>query len=94
MTLLSTLGERDGAILPAREAGNQLAFSADTRVLSYSIPFYAALHFATPGEAAWERFLQGLLVLWLLLTAGMMATALRDLMLGPLLCDFRCGRGG
>ena len=82
MTVLTLFGENNGAIQPAAQAGNQLAFPFDTRILSYSIPFFAALHFATPLEAALERFLQAVLVLWLLLAVGLLATALKDLMLG------------
>jgi hypothetical protein len=82
MTVFLMFGELNGVILPAAEAGNQLAFVLDTKTLSYSIPFYAALHFATPMEAPWERFFRAVLVLWILLALGLMATTLKDLMLG------------
>lgn len=81
MTVVSMFGELNGAILPAAQAGNQLAFVMDTKTLSYAIPFYAALHFATPMQAPWERFFRAVLVLWLLLALGLMATTLKDLML-------------
>jgi hypothetical protein len=82
MLVLTNLGEAGGEIFSAEAAGNQLGFPIDTRVLSYSIPFYAALHFATPMPAPWERFARALLLLWLLLVVGLVSTALKDLMLG------------
>ena len=81
MIISAAVGELDGAILPVSEAGNQLAFQLDTRTLTYSIPFYAALHFATPMESTLERFARGLLILWLLIVIGLVCTALKDLML-------------
>ena len=85
MLLASTLGELNGKFLPIEDAGSQLAFRMDTRILTYSIPFYAALHFATPMEGPIERFARGLLILWLLVVVGLVCTALKDLMLtlGP-----------
>jgi len=82
MIIAAAVGELNGAILPAAEAGNQLAFQLDTRTLTYSIPFYAALHFATPMESTLERFARGLLILWLLVIVGLVCIALKDLMLG------------
>jgi hypothetical protein len=81
MTVLSSLGEANGSILPAEQAGGALGFRIDSRVLSYSMPFFAALHFATPLPGRWERFARGLFVLWLQLVPGLITTALKDLML-------------
>ncbi|MFN2327718.1 MAG: exosortase H-associated membrane protein [Chromatocurvus sp.] len=81
MMVMATLGEVDGRLLPAEEAGYQLGLPVDTRVLSYSIPFYAALHFATPMSASWERFARALLVLWLLMILGLISTTLKNFML-------------
>ena len=82
MVIAAAVGELNGALLPAAEAGNQLAFRLDTRTLTYSIPFYAALHFATPMQSSLERFARGLLILWLLAIIGLLFTSLKDLMLG------------
>ena len=82
MVIAAAVGELDGAILPAAEAGNQLAFQLDSRSLTYSIPFYAALHFATPMQNTLERFARGLLTLWLMIVIGLLFTGLKDLMLG------------
>jgi hypothetical protein len=81
MTVVSTLGEAGGAYLPAEQTDGALGFRIDSRVLSYSVPFFAALHFATPLPGRWERFARGLFVLWLLLVPGLISTALKDLML-------------
>ncbi|MEQ8516432.1 MAG: exosortase H-associated membrane protein [Chromatocurvus sp.] len=80
MMVMATLGEVNGSFLPAEEAGYQLGLPADTRVLTYSIPFYAALHFATPMPASWERFARALLVLWLLVILGLVSTTLKNFM--------------
>lgn len=81
MMVMATLGEVDGRILPADEAGYQLGLPVDTRVLTYSIPFYAALHFATPMPGSWERFARALLVLWVLIIVGLISTTLKNFML-------------
>jgi hypothetical protein len=81
MMVLATLGEVDGKLLPADEAGYQLGLPVDTRVLTYSIPFYAALHFATPMPGSGERFARALIVLWLLVILGLVSTTLKNFML-------------
>lgn len=81
MMVMATLGEVDGRIMPAEDAGYQLGLPVDTRVLTYSVPFYAALHFATPMPASWERFARALLVLWLLVILGLVSTTLKNFML-------------
>lgn len=82
MLALSSLGEENGVIAPAQDIGNQLAIRMDTRTLSYSVPFYAALHFSTPMASSLERFARSLVILWILLFLGLLATLLKDLMLG------------
>jgi hypothetical protein len=88
--LLAThFGELDGDITSAQLAGYRLAFPIDTRILSYSLPFYAALHFATEttagtgaGGNSYLKFGKGVLVLYPLLILGMIAVNLKNLMLG------------
>ncbi|WP_439107305.1 exosortase H-associated membrane protein [Congregibacter sp.] len=82
MLILANFGEDGGRIMSAAAAGNQLGYTINTRTLSYSIPFFAALHFATPMRASWEKFAWCLLGLWALLALGLISTALKDLMLG------------
>ncbi|MEP6390961.1 MAG: exosortase H-associated membrane protein [Halioglobus sp.] len=79
--VITSIGEVDGQMMSAVAAGNQLQLSNETRLLSYSVPFYAALHFATPMENSIERFTRALIVLWLLMIVGLIALVLKDMML-------------
>jgi hypothetical protein len=81
MLVMSSFGEADGVIQQASMAGNQLGFPVNTRTLSYSIPLFAALHFATPMRSGWDKFAWSLLLLWLLLSIGLISTTLKDMML-------------
>jgi hypothetical protein len=78
--VVTHFGELNGQIVSAQQAGDALAFILNTRILSYSIPFYAALHFAVGGEKLWSRFFQGCLVLYVLLVFGLVSLALKELM--------------
>ena len=75
-------GEVDGAIVAAEVAGYRLAYPLNTQILSYSLPFYAALHFATPGQNSLARFGQGILLLYPLFIIGLVSVSLKNLMLG------------
>lgn len=80
--VLSEYGEIGGRFYPAEEAGNQLAYPINTRVLSYSMPFFTALYLATPMRAGVDRLAWCFLALWLLLALGLVATTLKNFMLG------------
>ncbi|WP_439100477.1 exosortase H-associated membrane protein [Congregibacter sp.] len=82
LLVMSHYGEDNGTIMKADLAGNQLGYTINTRTLSYSIPFFTALHLATPMRAGWEKFFWCLLALWVLLAGGLISTVLKDLMLG------------
>lgn len=82
LVVFSQFGESDGAIVPLARAEYQLAFPQSIRLLSFSIPFYTALHFASSIEASLERYARSLLVLWVLMFFGFIAVALKDVMLG------------
>lgn len=82
MLVVTAFGEQNGALLPAAQAGHQMAFAVDTRLVSYSIPFYAALLFASRVSQPLERFSRGLIVLWLLMALGLVCIQLKNLMLG------------
>lgn len=82
LMVMSTLGEVDGIFLPAQVAGNQLAFPVDTRLLSYSVPFFCALFFATPRDGGWGELAWSLLALWVLMGIGFVAITFKNLMLG------------
>lgn len=80
--VMTHYGELDGRIVSATVAGYQMGFPADVRILSYSIPFYAALLFATPQEDNLARFGWGLWFLYPLLVLGLVCVCLKNLMLG------------
>jgi len=87
--LVSNFGELNGEIVSARVAGDHLAFLLNTQILTYSLPFYAALHFATNKSVKGIRFIWGLCALYLLLVIGMISICLKNLMagLGPVFVD-------
>jgi hypothetical protein len=80
--LTTQYGELDGAIVAAETAGYRLAYPLNTQILSFSLPFYAALHFATPGQNSLARFGQGMLVLYPLFIVGLVSVSLKNIMLG------------
>lgn len=87
--LTTHFGVIDGDIVTARLAGYRLGYPINTRILSYSLPFYAALHFATETTAGaatggnnYLKFGKGLVILYPLLILGLLAVNLKNLMLG------------
>lgn len=80
--LVSNFGELDGEIVSGRLAGNQLAFLVNTQILTYSLPFYGALSYATKEGVEWMEFISGLFVLYLLIVFGMISICLKNLMVG------------
>ena len=82
-TLLTThFGELNSEIVSARLAGYRIAFPFNTQILTYSLPFYAALSYATPGGDSFGRFARGSLALYVLLIVGLISVSLKSLMLG------------
>ncbi|MEM6775660.1 MAG: exosortase H-associated membrane protein [Pseudomonadota bacterium] len=82
LLIVSTYGESGGRIMAAQNGVEPLVFAINTRLLSYSVPFYAALYFASPMRGGIDRFAWGMVILWLLLTVGLLAVATKDLMFG------------
>ncbi len=87
LVVFSQFGEVGSAVVSLAEADYQLAFPQSVRLLSYSIPFYTALHFASSIEGSLERYARSLLVLWVLMFVGFIAVGLKDVMVavGPLM---------
>lgn len=79
--LMTNYGEVDGKIVSATQAGYQMGLPMDVRLLSYSIPFYAALHFATPQNDSLAKFGWGLWMLYPLIVFGLVSVCLKNLML-------------
>tara|TARA_R110002110_G_scaffold205066_7_gene416883 strand:+ start:7761 stop:8378 length:618 start_codon:yes stop_codon:yes gene_type:complete len=78
--LMTEFGTLNGKPVPPGQSDYQLGFSIDTRTLSYSIPFYTALHFATQKKNYLESWCWGMLTLYLLLIFGLIALAMKELM--------------
>lgn len=78
--LLTEFGQLNGKLVSAQEAEFRLGFKLNTRILSYSIPFYSALHFATQRQANLEKYLWGLLILYPLFVFGLLCLCLKELM--------------
>ena len=81
MRVLTQFGEDGGVIMPAVDAGNQIALEMNTRLVSYSIAFYAALLMASNLRDAMFKFCIGLAWLWLIMTFGMASIIGKDLLL-------------
>lgn len=79
--LMTRLDQVNGQLVPTDVAEEGLGFKANTRVVSYSIPFYAALHFATEKKDYLGKFFWGLLVLYPLILLGLVSILLKDLMI-------------
>lgn len=87
--LLTEFGELNGRPVSLALSEYQLGFTLDTRILSYSIPFYTALHFATQKKDYLAGYFQGLLLLYILLVFGLLCLCMKELMvvLGPLFLE-------
>ncbi len=82
MLVVTLFDEVNGQIVPAAQAGSQMAYPLETRLQSFSIPFFAALLFASRVSQPVERFSRGLLILWLMMTVSFICVTLKNLMLG------------
>jgi len=81
MAVLTQFGETDGAIMPASQAGNQIVLEVNTRLVSYSIAFYAALLMASNLPDALYKFCIGLFWLWIIMAFGMASILGKDLLM-------------
>ncbi len=79
--LLTQFGELNGRPVPAGQSEFQLGFKINPGILSYSFPFYAALHFATQKKEYLWTFLTGAMVLYPLFLLGVVSLCLKELML-------------
>ena len=74
-------GEDGGVIMAAADAGNQIALEINTRLVSYSIAFYAALLIASNLKDAIYKFCIGLFWLWLIMAFRLASILGKDLLL-------------
>ena len=80
MVALTQFGVAEGIIMTAEEAGNRIELEVNTRLVSYSIAFYAALLMASNVKDAMLKFCMGLLLLWLLMAFGLASIMGKDLL--------------
>ena len=81
MIVRTQFGEDSGVIVAATDAGNQIALEINTRLVSYSIAFYAALLMASDLKDAMYKFCIGLFWLWLIMAFGLASILGKDLLL-------------
>ena len=81
VSVRTQFGEDGGVIMAAADAGNQIALEINTRLVSYSIAFYAALLMASNLKDAMYKFCIGLFWLWLIMAFGLASILGKDLML-------------
>lgn len=80
MVALTQFGVRDGSIAAAQAAGNRIELEVNTRLVSYSIAFYAALLMASSLQDALSKFCTGLFILWFLMALGLASIMGKDLL--------------
>ncbi len=78
--LMTRLDNIDGELVTTDVADAGLGFKINAKIVSYSIPFYAALHFATEKKNYLVTFMWGLLVLYPFILLGVVSICLKDLM--------------
>ena len=81
MIVRTQFGEDGGVIMAATDAGNQIALEINTRLVSYSIAFYAALLIASNLKDSMVKFCIGLVWLWLIMAFGLASILGKDLLL-------------
>ena len=81
MMVHTQFGEDGGVIMAAADAGNQIALEINTRLVSYSIAFYAALLMASNLKEAMYKFCIGLFWLWVIMAFGLASILGKDLLL-------------
>jgi hypothetical protein len=78
--LMTAFGELDGKPVALHESDYRLGFKVNTMILSYSLPFYTALHFATQKQNYLENYFWGMVVLYPLIILGLLCLCLKELM--------------
>ena len=71
----------NGIVSLAAPGEDGLAFRLDTRLVSYGLPFYAALLWGSRIANPFNTFAVGLFLIWLTMALGLIAMTAKDLML-------------
>ncbi len=80
--LMTEFGELNGSLVPPEQADSRLGFKINSRLISYSIPFYTALHFATQKRRYLSGYFWGIVTLYPLMALGLLCLCMKELMLG------------
>lgn len=80
MGALTQFGILEEEVVAASAAGNQIELEINTRLVSYSIAFYAALVMASNLQNGLYKFCIGLLCLWVVMAFGLVSVAAKDLL--------------
>jgi len=78
--LMTEFGEKNGTLIPLAEAEYRLGFRVNPGLLTYSLPFYTALHFATQKKEYLQSYLWGFMILYLIFVFGLLFLCLKELM--------------
>ena len=81
LLVVTKFTEINGIIRLAISGEEGLAFRLNTRLVSYGLPFYAALLWGSRIKNPFNTFAWGLFVLWVAMALGLVAMAAKDLML-------------
>lgn len=88
MIVSSEFGQLNGQIMAAADTGNRIALEINSRLVSYSIAFYAALLMASNLEEGVFKFCVGLFWLWVIMAFGLASIVGKELLMivgGPFL---------
>ena len=78
--LMTQFGEEGGKLIPLSQSEYRLGFELNPRILTYSLPFYTALHFATQKKEYFAGYLWGVIALYIMIALGMLALSMKELM--------------
>ena len=81
MIVKTKFGINKAGILETHQSANQIALEINTRLVSYSIAFYAALIFASKINNGLYSFCVGLFWLWVVMAFGLASIMGKDLLL-------------
>lgn len=79
--MMTRYGEENGTVFPVGDDDEALGFLINPGVLTYSLPFYATLHFATQKQEYLADFLVGIMLLLPCLLIGLLSVCIKDLRL-------------
>lgn len=89
IVLITKLGELNGMIMSAKEAGNQIAYQINPKVLSYSLPFIVSLLLASSDEKTFKKIIIGIIILYPIIVMGTLFQSMKELFFGnALMHDF------